>query len=370
MNPRLIIFIDSIFWLPKILLENIYYQVRSRIKVKKANKNSLLIIKFLGLGNLVKLAIICDELNLDKNQITVFTLNSHKVLLDLIGFENYILINTRSLGSVFSSLYRVRKIIERKRISHIIDIERSSNAVSIIRMFLAVRSNIKTISVASILKNRKHKNDFVWRINEVNYLQKILSIAEKKPQLFKKKLTLRNPFKLLININASNYIAERKYPITSFYKLIKLLLERDSNLEIYLTGSKSEHSYVSKLTKMFSNQNNRIKNVAGVWGIRKLMDELGSCALFITNDSGPMHLSVLQKTETIVLWGPTQVKNIGYLNKPYVHNLSLNLDCAPCFQNPKSNIGLICKGEISCLKNLSHITVLNTAIKVLGLSRK
>ena len=96
-----------------------------------------------------------------------------------------------------------------------------------------------------------------------------------------------------------------------------------------------------------------VENVAGIWNLSELMGQLASCKLFITNDSGPMHLAAFLGVPTVASWGPTHYRYFGYENLSHVHNVSLDLECSPCFKDPTSEAGIYCQKRIDCMQNLS-----------------
>ncbi len=65
------------------------------------------------------------------------------------------------------------------------------------------------------------------------------------------KIIAVDPLKILININASNYLLARRYPVDCFTEIVYSLNEWNSSLEFYLTGSREEIEYVSILEKNY-----------------------------------------------------------------------------------------------------------------------
>ncbi len=56
------------------------------------------------------------------------------------------------------------------------------------------------------------------------------------------------------------------------------------------------------------------------------------CNIIVGIDGGFMHFLNIIRIPSIVLWGPTTHKNHGYENT-YTTNLSLNVECSPCYGN-------------------------------------
>jgi ADP-heptose:LPS heptosyltransferase len=160
-----------------------------------------------------------------------------------------------------------------------------------------------------------------------------------------------NRNKILINVNASDFLLARRYPIKLFVETIKMLSSRNSKLEFYLTGSAHEFDYVQTVVTQLNGL--PVYNKSGQWSLSELIDELATCFCFITCDSGPVHLATYLGVTTIALWGPTQPKHFGYDRINHLHSLSLQLECSPCFRHPTSEPAVACEGRIDCLNNLS-----------------
>ncbi len=72
-------------------------------------------------------------------------------------------------------------------------------------------------------------------------------------------------------------------------------------------------------------------NIAGKDNLRLLPALLARCNLFITNDTGPMHIAASQNVPQVVLFGPTDPHQTAY---PYsnIKMMKRDLECSPCFQ--------------------------------------
>jgi ADP-heptose:LPS heptosyltransferase len=87
--------------------------------------------------------------------------------------------------------------------------------------------------------------------------------------------------------------------------------------------------------------------VAGDTDIRTTAMLIKKCALFISNDSGLMHIATAVKTPVIAIFGPT----LWWKNHPWgKENLVIrkNLSCSPCY-----NYSTIKCRNIRCLETIT-----------------
>ena len=74
------------------------------------------------------------------------------------------------------------------------------------------------------------------------------------------------------------------------------------------------------------------KNLAGNTTITELINKISSLDLFITGDSGPMHIAAAFQIPTVAIFGPTKDKETSQ----WMNNKSIivkkNLNCQPCMK--------------------------------------
>ena len=64
------------------------------------------------------------------------------------------------------------------------------------------------------------------------------------------------------------------------------------------------------------------------------------CGIFVTNDSGLMHVSVAVGTKTIALFGPTDPSRTAPYGADHIV-IERNLKCSPCWGKHNLGIGII-----------------------------
>lgn len=136
--------------------------------------------------------------------------------------------------------------------------------------------------------------------------------------------------KILVGISPSAaYGSAKEWPPERFRELIPRLQEEKSpgNVEILLFGSVKEREKISKIAD--GSEGIPIHNLAGQLSLRQTIVAISFCRLFISNDSGLMHIASGFNLPLIALFGPTRPHKTGPLNKNsrlMYHPVA----CAPC----------------------------------------
>ena len=73
-------------------------------------------------------------------------------------------------------------------------------------------------------------------------------------------------------------------------------------------------------------------NLAGKTNIKELCSNIGGCSLFITNDSGPMHVAAAYQVPTVAIFGPTKHKETSQWMNEKSKIVRHDIDCSPCMK--------------------------------------
>lgn len=331
---------------------------------KKNQSDQVVVIKLMGMGSIIRFASLCEEYQVDKTNVTMITFLHHREVCGIFGFGT-ICIRTTVVGFLIDCFAAMRKVRLIKP-SYLVDFERCSHAVSVFRVLLARLSN--SFAISFDVYNENHQSSYsIYNVNSLTFKEMLLTGINLIPKLPVNPNRITLPVqhnKVLININASDFLYARRYSIVGYKDLIKKLNQENPALKFYLTGSIDEFNYTQQVVDDLKGL--PIENCCGQWTIHQLIDELSSCALLITGDSGPLHLAVFLGTETLALWGPTQPEHFGYENNLTLDSLTLKLACSPCFTQPKSKPTIACHGRIDCLGQLTSDQVFKSANKILS----
>lgn len=132
---------------------------------------------------------------------------------------------------------------------------------------------------------------------------------------------------ILLNVNASELLVQRRWSQIQFSRLADQLLERYTDSIILLTGSPQEFDYVSQVQLL--SRNSRVLNFAGQVKFNELTALYSIARVMVTNDSGPAHFASVTPLRTVVLFGPETPALYGALGGRS-RAITAGLACSPC----------------------------------------
>lgn len=341
-------------------------------QASEEKKGRSVVIKMLGIGSITRIVTTLRQHHADLDHVYFVTLDSNRQLCELLEIPHTIYVDASKWYRMPLSLWRALQQIRKLNPDYVVDYERSSNLLGVFRGLATVFSDIGTVSFYQLSHDKEEKSDIQFMLKNrsianligltVGYLPQKTNQTPLNQGLTKKSVHNNQVF---ININASNYLAYRKYPSVDFAQVILGLLSYRPDLEISLIGAAGERDYVQAMMDAHLDPCLSVKNVCGDWSLKQLVREMENASLLITNDSGPMHLAVTYQVNTIVIWGPTTPETFGYTDHPYVVNLHSGRSCAPCFTYPKSKAGAFCNRRIDCMNDIKPAQVIEAAVKLL-----
>jgi len=155
-----------------------------------------------------------------------------------------------------------------------------------------------------------------------------------------------------LNPGASYGSAKRWYP--AYFAQVALHFK--DKFKIMIFGGAGERDMCEQIEKILRENGAECENLAGKTSVRELCENIGgigqSGGIFVTNDSGPMHIAAAYKTPTIALFGPTRFTQTCPWRNKNARILRLNLECMPCMKR-------VCPLKThACMKNLSPQAVI------------
>ncbi|MEI7562613.1 MAG: glycosyltransferase family 9 protein [bacterium] len=97
------------------------------------------------------------------------------------------------------------------------------------------------------------------------------------------------------------------------------------------------------------NNKDRILNISGIYSLKQFFVVVKSVKLFISNDSGPLHVAVAYQTPTISFFGPETPLIYGPNYKKDLHKVFfMNLYCSPCISVFRDK-NFVCTNQNKCM---------------------
>lgn len=140
------------------------------------------------------------------------------------------------------------------------------------------------------------------------------------------------------------------WPAERFRALTKKLLENEKILLVFF-GDRLAEPLVDEIVRGFPE---RAVNLSGKTLLREFMALISACDLFITNDSGPMHVAAAVGTPLIALFGSTSDVMTGpYKSGDVIHK---RVSCSPCFLRE-------CPLDFRCMKAIEVEDVMQIVMR-------
>jgi len=198
------------------------------------------------------------------------------------------------------------------------------------------RSKIFKFFVLSSQKYQFNKNEYK-HLHQVqkysNFVNDSLKINFKPGNLFLNnviKTSEKNTTPIMgINPGGSYGSSKRWYP----EKFAEVAIELSSQYEILIFGSADEKDIALDIEKHLIKEGVlNYKNLAGSTTISELVEQISKLDVFISGDSGPMHIAASFQIPTIALFGPTHDHETSqWMNQKSII-VKKSLDCQPCMK--------------------------------------
>jgi len=157
----------------------------------------------------------------------------------------------------------------------------------------------------------------------------------------------------LIGVHPGGKLSHR-WPLEKFSKVINVI-NKHISCKFAVTGDKDEALLAKKLTEM---GDAGLINLAGELDLKELGAFVKRCNLFISNDTGSMHIAAILGAPLVAIFGP------GYIMRYDPRNISRkaavlynNTACAPCNK-------VRCK-HLTCLNGILPESVISAAMELL-----
>jgi len=128
--------------------------------------------------------------------------------------------------------------------------------------------------------------------------------------------------------------------------------------EIVLFGSRDERALCEQVREEIAGRGHDAKNYAGETSLEEFIRLASKCMVFLTNDSGAMHIASALGVPTVTVFGATNHVTTGPTG-PLARIVRHDVECSPCLLRE-------CPIDHRCMTAVSAAEVTETALKVLG----
>ncbi len=161
---------------------------------------------------------------------------------------------------------------------------------------------------------------------------------------------------------------KRRWPPERFPELIDGICSIRPDYNFLLFGGPEEAPLKKAVRENCAPQNRGRVRVVETPGIRQTAALMKRCRLFISNDSGLMHIAAALQLPTVAIFGPTDPRWVSPWKCPsrVIRPDGPSAACAPCFRY--SPVPLKCRSRLDfkCLADISAGRVIEAALSLMG----
>lgn len=343
-------FIDEVLGPPVCLIFNFYNALKKpflKYKLEPNQVSNIVLIKFFGMGSILLSGPMMRALKnkFPKAKIIFLTFSSNIEICRRINLiDEVVYIETGDFAKFVITMTKAILKIRRERCEISIDLEFFSKFSTLVQYLCNSRIRVgyfliqigillKMMWRGNLLTNNVYYNPhrhvseaFLALAKSVGAYTSDLSPAvisipnEDRTRLNNLLFALginQDDYLVTLNINASQLCLERRWPLEKFAELTKRIVNH-SGIKIILIGDMQDKAYVNLFVKIMKNVP-RLFNLSGRLDIGMLIALLEKSKLFITNDSGPLHIASSLGVSTVSFFGPETPErfSLGERNTQY-----------------------------------------------------
>lgn len=319
------------------------------------------------IGDFIMALPVLDDLrkNFPKAKITAMCLKAHVLLLK--NNKNIDDVFTFDKASIFSKrgFWIIKDLKEKKYDLGILLTNSFSSAfffyMAKIKQRLGYKAHFRSFLLnlkVSLAKEGHLVSVYKGLLKKIN-----IQPQDSAPKLFLEKKAMQNAKKALLKAGYSSekliginpfaaYGSAKCWPLENFKKTAEILL-KEGYFIVFFGDKRSEEKIESLINGL-----NKTVSFAGKTDLEELGALIKNCHLFLTNDSGPMHMAAALGVPTLALFGSTDDTRTGpYKTGRVIRKKTL---CAPCFRRE-------CNRDFSCMRKIEVNEVVDTIKEMLCL---
>ena len=157
----------------------------------------------------------------------------------------------------------------------------------------------------------------------------------------------------VVGFNTGASWPSKRWTTAGFAAVADELLARGIGVAFF-GGPMDEGNVREILGQMRHSQDSRAVVFTGKVNLLELAALIKKCAVFLTNDSGPMHVAIAQKAQVVSIWGSSNEVGFGPYD-PSAAVVKTDIECRPCGQHN-------CEHH-SCMTRISPGEVLQAVLR-------
>jgi heptosyltransferase-2 len=138
-------------------------------------------------------------------------------------------------------------------------------------------------------------------------------------------------------------------------------IARERNASIAIFGSKEELNICEDVHQRVESAGQRCINFAGATGLSEFIEMAAACDIYITNDSGPMHIASALGVPTVAIFGATDDEATGPTG-PLSRVVRKPVECSPCLLRE-------CPIDHRCMTAVTSESVVEAALSLVEINR-
>jgi len=160
---------------------------------------------------------------------------------------------------------------------------------------------------------------------------------------------------LLIGVHPGAAYGETKRWFPERFAAVLERLHR-SGRRFLLLGGTGEEPLAEKIS---AEMDHPVINLIGRTKVTEVLALIGRCSLFLSNDSGLMHVAAALRVPQVALFGSTDPRKTAPLNDKAVVIHPKEISCTPCFKSE-------CPEDLECMKSITVDEVATAAEQLLA----
>jgi ADP-heptose:LPS heptosyltransferase len=346
--------------------------------VNTGNVKKIVVAKLIGMGSILQATPLLKALKrrYPSAQIIFVTLKSNRALLDRIeGVDEAITLDDRSVFSMGFTTLRAIFHLMALRADLYFDLEVYSAFASLLALLAVTRNRIGFYRHSTAFKKgiythlvffntRMPIRTLYLQLGQVfgvpkgeSELTGPIRIDDRDRQKIPSVLASASRWQsgqpyIVVNPNASDLLLERRWPVAHAVSAITQLVS--AGHQVALIGAPNERAFVAGLyDELPAEIRPRVANTAGTLSLGELCALIDGAACVLTNDTGPMHISIALARHTVCLFGPANPEHYGQ-KLPYVRIFYSPVFCSPCLYEADEPP---CNGNNICMQRLDPAQV-------------